>query len=351
MNRSVASHVHSGRARVRSRRPPPLFWTDGEGLSIVFVSSSGRPATDRIADATARTSAGWLHPSARRTSARTVALGTVGIEPLGSVREPFRRPFASSRRGKCAVRFASPHVHLASTPGFRPGRVLSRSSSSSRSSSCVTRRSNDRQRASTVVRAVIFAIVSLSGNSDRFVRRWEATLSSLVALATRTLRSEPEPTRGGSEPSRSTRRTRTRPTRHDTVAGRDLSLPSTVFVEEEEEEEAEEEETAKPPSSNKFEEVFQPPRRVHPLSSTKSTSPTSSSTPTHTARRSLALYLALISTRASSRYPRVESPPPPAASFGCAAGAPTTTRSTIAVHVTPLPLNAVVAATTALAAV
>ena len=349
MNRSVASHVHSGRARVRFRRPPPLFWTDGEGLSIVFVSSSGRPATDRIADATARTSAGWLHPSARRTSARTVALGTVGIEPLGSVREPFRRPFASSRRGKCAVRFASPHVHLASTPRFRPGRVLSRSSSSSRSSSCVTRRSNDRQRASTVVRAVIFAIVSLSGNSDRFLRRWCATLSSLVARATRTLRSEPEPTRGGSEPSRSTRRTRTRPTRHDTVAGRDLSLPSTVFVEEEEEEEAEaeEEETAKPPSSKKFEEVFQP-RRVHPLSSTKSTSPTSSSTPTHTARLSLALYLALISTRASSRYPRVESPP---ALFSCAAGAPTTTRSTIAVHVTPLPLNAVVAATTALAAV
>ena len=206
---------------------------------------------------------------------------------------------------------------------------------------------------------MIFAIVSLSGNSDRFSRRWRATLSSLVARLTRTLRSEPEPTSGGSEPSRSTRRTRTRPTRNDTVAGRDLSLPSTVVVEEEEEAEAEaeEEETREKPSSKKFEEVF-PPRRVRPLSSTKSTSPTSSSTPTHTARLSLALYLALISTRASSRYPRVESPEAAeeeaslgtAGSFG-AAGAPTTTRSTIAVHVTPLPLNAVVAATTALAAV
>mmetsp|Transcript_3043 Transcript_3043/g.13590 ORF Transcript_3043/g.13590 Transcript_3043/m.13590 type:complete len:369 (+) Transcript_3043:2182-3288(+) len=126
-----------------------------------------------------------------------------------------------------------------------------------------------------------------------------------------------------------------------------------VVVVVEEEEEEEEDETRAKPSSKKFEEVSQP-RPVHPLSSTKSTSPTSSSTPTHTARRSLALYLALMSTRASSRYPRVESPPPAAAaeaSFGRTAAAPTTTRSTIAVHVTPLPLNAVVAATTALAAV
>ena len=253
------------------------------------------------------------------------------------------------------MRFASPHVDLASTPETRRSSSRSSrwSSSSRSSSSCVTRRSNASQRASTVVRAVIFAIVSLSGNSDRFLRRWCATLSSLVNRLTRTLRSEPEPTSGGSEPSRSTRRTRTRPTRNDTVAGRDFSLPSIVVVVVEEEEEEEEDETRAKPSSKKFEEVSQP-RPVHPLSSTKSTSPTSSSTPTHTARRSLALYLALMSTRASSRYPRVESPPPAAAaeaSFGRTAAAPTTTRSTIAVHVTPLPLNAVVAATTALAAV
>ena len=206
-----ASHVHSHGFDARSFFPSSPTFLEG------FF---WKPPVDRTADATARTNAGWLHPSARRTSARTVALGTTVFGPL------------LLTSGNRAVNTDSPHRLLAS--GSVSDSVTSPKVSSIPFSCVVVWISSERQRASTVDRAVSFAIVSLSGNSDRFFRRCRATRSSLVCRTHRTLRSAATPTKGRSiEPSpiesaRALRRTRTRPRRHDTVAGKDSSRDATV---------------------------------------------------------------------------------------------------------------------------